>query len=95
MVESRASSRKNIAAIGIICKAPQPGRSKTRLASAIASRKIVQSCQDTMMAASKMTSALPASSWRQVRNQTVQPLPQVPARGLPVIVTGSPGTARL
>jgi len=35
MVESRASSRKNGAAIGIICKAPQPGRSKTRLASAI------------------------------------------------------------
>ena len=39
--------------------------------------------------------ALPRSHRRHGRNHIVQPLPQVPARGLPVIVTGSPGTAML
>src|SRR5215216_1670565 len=39
--------------------------------------------------------ALPSRSSDQLRNQTVQPSPHVPARGLPVIVTGSPGTASL
>src|SRR5450759_3334790 len=38
-------------------------------------------------------SALPRRSSRQDRNHTVQPLSQVPPRGLPLIVTGSPGTA--
>jgi hypothetical protein len=40
-------------------------------------------------------SAEPATSWFQVRNHSVQPLSQVPGRGLPVIVIGSPGTASL
>src|SRR5450759_207836 len=40
-----------------------------------------------------LCSALPRRSSRQDRNHTVQPLSQVPPRGLPPIVTGSPGTA--
>src|SRR5215471_13452612 len=36
-------------------------------------------------------SALPPASCCHDRNQSVQPLSQTPARGLPVIVTGSPG----
>ena len=40
-------------------------------------------------------SALPRSHWFQGRNHTVQPLSQVPPFGLPAIVMGSPGTARL
>lgn len=40
-------------------------------------------------------SALPRTHLFQGRNHMVQPLSQVPARGLPVIVTGSPGTAIL
>ena len=40
-------------------------------------------------------SAEPDSSWFQDRNHSVQPLSQVPGRGLPVIVIGSPGTASL
>src|ERR1700737_404811 len=38
-------------------------------------------------------SALPATSWFQVRNHTVHPSSHFPATGLPLIVTGSPGTA--
>jgi hypothetical protein len=40
-----------------------------------------------------LCSALPRHRARHDRNHTVQPLSQVPPRGLPVIVTGSPGTA--
>ena len=46
-------------------------------------------------ACTAMPSALPLSSCFQVRNQTVNPSSQCPAAGLPVIVTGSPGVARL
>jgi DNA-binding NarL/FixJ family response regulator len=40
-------------------------------------------------------SALPCRYLFQGRNHWVQPLSKVPARGLPVIVTGSPGTSIL
>ena len=36
--------------------------------------------------------ALPATSFRQDRNQIVQPSPQVPLTGLPTTVIGSPIT---
>ena len=39
-------------------------------------------------------SALPRRYCGQLRNHSVQPLPQVPACGLPTMVMGSPGTAR-
>jgi len=46
-------------------------------------------------ASTAMCNALPLANWFHAMNHWVHPLSQVPARGLPVIVTGSPGTSML